>query len=53
MFFNLNGVLKTTSVATATVDKIKSTQAAPRTTENASRQNKTFEVGEKVLVKSN
>jgi len=33
-------------------DKIKSAQAALRTRENGSRQNRTFEVGEKVLVKS-
>jgi len=34
-------------------DKIKSAQGALRSRENASRQNRVFEVGEKVLVKTN
>jgi len=34
-------------------DKIKSSQDALRSRENASRQNRVFEVGEKVLVKTN
>jgi len=36
-----------------TADKIKSAQDALRSRENASRQNRVFEVGEKVLVKTN